>query len=195
VPGDQLTNAHIHVGDPATSGPVLIPFNPTFTGSGASGRVTNLRQGQIDTLLAGPVYVNVHSTQVGSGIVRAQLDKINDFAVNVALNGFNERPDPVNTTATGQAILRLMTDKTLYSKITVTDLEGNDTLTVAHVHRGDANTAGPVRITLFSGNDDFGVVKSQVLMDSLVNILKNDPCYVNAHSRLHGPGIIRGQIR
>jgi CHRD domain. len=195
APSDQLTNAHIHVGDPATSGPVLIPFNPTFTGPGSTGRVTNLRQGQIDTLLAGPVYVNVHSTQVGAGIVRAQLDKTNDFAIDVTLNGDNERPDPVSTTATGQAILRLMTDKTLYSKITVNNIETDDTLTVAHVHRGDVNTAGPVRITLCSNKDDFGTVKSQTLLDSLVNILKNDPCYVNAHSKLHGPGIVRGQIR
>jgi hypothetical protein len=195
APSDQLTNAHIHVGDPATSGPILIPFNPTFTGTGSTGKITNLRQSQVDSLLSLPVYVNVHSTQVGAGVVRAQLDKTNDFAMDIALNGANERPNPVTTTATGTAILRLMTDKTLYSKITVNGIETNDTTTVAHVHRGDINTAGPVRINLCTSKDDFGIVKSQTLLDSLVTILKNDPCYVNAHSKLHGPGIVRGQIR
>jgi hypothetical protein len=194
-PGDALTNAHIHAGDAATPGGVLIPLNPAFTGAGASGTVTGLRSGQIDTLLTMPVYINVHSTQAPGGLVRAQLDKTIDYAVDVSMNGANERPNPVTTTATGLSILRLMTDKTLYSNVTVNNLETNDTLSVAHVHRGTADIAGPVRITLCSSRADFGVVKSQTLVDSLITILKNDPCYTNAHSKLKPAGIVRGQIR
>src|SRR5688500_451650 len=69
---DVLTNAHIHFGDAGTSGPIIIPFNPTFTGAGTSGVVTGLRQGQIDTLLGYPVYVNVHSKDVPAGLARGQ---------------------------------------------------------------------------------------------------------------------------
>jgi hypothetical protein len=194
-PSDALTNAHIHAGDPATPGGVLIPLNPAFIGSGASGTITGLRPGQIDTLLTMPVYINVHSTQAPNGLVRAQLDKTIDFAIDVAMNGANERPNPVTTTATGLSILRLTTDKTLYSNVTVNNIETNDTLTASHVHRGMADIAGPVRIFLCNSKADFGIVRSQTLADSLITILKNDACYTNAHSKLKPAGIVRGQIR
>jgi hypothetical protein len=192
---DVLRDAHIHFGDAGTSGPVFIPFNPSFSGGAASGTVTGLRQGQIDTLLGYPVYVNVHSTQVPAGLVRGQLDKEVVFAKDVALSGSNEVP-PVTTTASGVAILRLTHDKVLYSRVTVTNLESNDTLTAAHIHPGAAGTNGPPIIFLASNLADFGVLKiSSPLPDAQYNQLLNDPMYVNAHSRRHGPGLIRGQIR
>lgn len=193
-PGDTLTDAHIHVGDAATSGPVFIRFNPSFTGAGSSGTITGLRQGQVDSLLNLPVYFNVHSKRAGAGIARAQLDKTIDFAADAAMTGANEVP-PVTTTATGAAILRLMTDKTLYSKVTVNNLESNDTLTVAHIHPGAAGTNQPPIVDLCSSSADFGVVKTRILTDAQITQVKNNPVYVNAHSKLHGPGLIRGQIR
>lgn len=192
---DELTNAHIHPGDAGTSGGVLIPFNPTFAGAGTSGTVTGLRQGQIDTLLGMPVYVNVHSKQVPAGLVRGQLDKKIKFAMDVTLTGANEVP-PVTTTANGLAILRLTDDKVLYSKVTVDNLESNDTLTVAHIHPGATGTNGSPLIFLCSSLADFGVLKiSSPLPDAHYNQLLTDPMYVNAHSRRHGPGLVRGQIR
>ncbi|WP_205512875.1 CHRD domain-containing protein [Longitalea arenae] len=194
-PSDQLTNAHIHTGDAGTSGGILIPFNPSFTGAGTMGIVTGLRQGQIDTLLSRPVYVNVHSQQAPAGIARGQLDKEVVLARDIALTGANEVP-PVNTTATGTAILRLTHDKVLYSIVTVNNLESNDTLTVAHIHPGAAGTNGPPLIFLANNINDFGVLKiSNPLDDAMYNQLINNPMYVNAHSRRHGPGLVRGQIR
>jgi hypothetical protein len=195
TPGDALNAAHIHTGDAGTSGGVIINFSPTFIGPGASGKVTGLRQGQVDSLLNTPVYVNVHSTQAGSGLVRAQLDKTVDFAKDIILNGANEVPAGT-TAATGLAVLRLTTDKVLYSRVAVANLEANDTLTVSHIHRGGAGVNGPVRIFLASSEADFNVVKvSAPLEDSLVTIIKVDPSYVNVHSRRKGAGLIRGQIR
>lgn len=192
---DTLTLAHIHVGDPVTSGGIFINFNPNFNNSpGASGTVTDLRQGQIDSLMNGPCYVNVHSRKVGSGLVRAQLDKTVDFAIDVNLTGANEVP-PVTTTATGKSLIRLMTDKTLYSKVTVATLESNDALTVAHIHPGAVGANNPPSVTLCNNVGDFGLSKSFTLTDAQVTLVKSSPCYVNAHSTLHGPGLIRGQIR
>ncbi|MBO9202748.1 MULTISPECIES: CHRD domain-containing protein [Niastella] len=192
---DALTNAHIHTGDAGTSGPVYIPFNPTFVGPGTTGVVTGLRQGQVDTLMNKPVYVNVHSNQVPGGLARAQLDKEVVFAMDVPLAGGNEVP-PVTTTATGLAILRLTGDKVLYSKVTVNNLETNDTLTVSHIHPGATGTNGSPLIFLCNSVTDFGVLKiSNPLDDASFDQLKNASMYVNAHSRKHGAGLIRGQIR
>ncbi len=193
--GDALVAAHIHPGNAGSNGGVLINFNPTFTGGNASGTVTGLRQGQVDSLLNTPVYFNVHSTQVPDGLLRAQLDHVVQFAYDINLSGANENP-AVTTTATGKAVLRLTDDKTLYSLVTVNGIETNDTITVSHIHRGAAGTNGPVRIFLANNKDDFGIPKSAVLVDSLYNILiGTDPIYVNAHSKLHGSGLVRGQIR
>lgn len=194
-PSDALTNAHIHIGDAGTSGGIIIPFNPTFTGAGTTGTVTGLRQGQVDTLLGKPVYVNVHSSQAPAGLVRGQLDKTIVLARDIALLGTNEVP-PVTTTATGRAILRLTSDKVLYSVVTVNNLESNDTLTVAHIHPGATGTNGSPLIFLCNSLSDFGLVKvSDPLTDAVYNQLTKDPMYVNAHSRRHGPGLVRGQIR
>lgn len=193
--GDALSAAHIHPGTAGQNGGILINLNPTFSGAGATGTVTGLRQGQVDSLLNTPVYLNVHSTQVPSGLVRAQLDHIVEFAFDIPLSGANEVP-AVTTTATGTAILRLTDDKILYSMVTVTGLETNDTLTASHIHRGAAGTNGPVRIFLANNKDEFGIPRVTTLVDSLYNILKSaDPIYVNAHSKLRGPGVVRGQIR
>jgi hypothetical protein len=191
---DTLKDAHIHVGDPVTSGGIFIRFNPTFIGAGASGTVTGLRQGQVDSLMNLPCYVNVHSAKVGAGLARGQLDRTIDFAIDVDMNGGNEVP-PVTTTATGKALIRLMTDKTLYSKVTVTGLESTDALTMAHIHPGAAGTNQPPSIFLCNTVADFGISKTNTLDDAKVTLVKSSPCYVNVHSTLRSAGLIRGQIR
>ena len=191
---DQLTAAHIHAGNAGTNGSVFIDFHPTFLGAGATGIITGLRDSQVDSLLHVPCYFNVHSSQAQSGIVRGQLDKQVTFAKDILLTGDKEAPTPVTTTATGLAILRL-TDTVLYSRVLVANIETNDTFTVSHIHRGAEGVAGPIRILLVQDTADFNKLKIINLHDSLVSILKNDPVYVNVHSRRHAPGIIRGQIR
>ena len=193
-PSDALNAAHIHVGDPATAGPVFINLNPTFAGPGANGTVTNLRAGQVDTLLHMPVYINVHSNQAPGGLVRSQMDKSVSFAVDVPLSGNNEVP-AITTTASGLAMLRLTSDDTLYSMVSVQGIEATDTFTVSHVHRGVAGVNGPVRIFLASSLADFNVSRKTFLVDSLKTMLLNDQVYVNAHTKTKPGGKIRGQIR
>jgi hypothetical protein len=193
--GDALTASHIHFGDAATNGPVILNFNPVFSANAATATIKGLRQTLVDSIQTGTVYVNVHSTQFPGGLVRGQMDKTIDYAVDVALSGTNEVP-AVTTTATGLALLRLMTDKTLYSKVTVSNLEANDTLTAAHFHGpAAAGVNAGVLQGLCSSAADFGIVKSNLLTDANVTNLKTAAVYVNVHSKVKPGGIIRGQIR
>jgi hypothetical protein len=193
TPGDQLTAAHVHFGDAVTAGPVFINLNPTFAGPGASGKVIGLRQGQVDTLMTLPVYINVHSSQQPAGIVRSQMGQTIDFAMDIPLSGANEVP-AVATTATGTAILRIVGDS-LISKVSVTGVEANDTLTVSHIHRGAIGVNGPVRVFLANSLADFGITRVTFLPDSMDTMVKGEACYVNVHSRRNPPGKIRGPIR
>lgn len=196
--GDMLTGAHVHFGDPASTGAVIIDFNPVWSNNNASGTITGLRSGQVDTLLHQPVYFNVHSmmaSAVGLAVARGQLDKTIQFAANVALSGSNQVPS-VSTMAIGTGVLRLTTDKILYSNVSVTALESGDALTMAHIHKGAAGTNGDVRVVLCNSATDFGMSKATgVLPDSIVTMLTSAPMYVNVHSVNHAAGVIRGQIR
>lgn len=194
--GDALTAAHIHVGDPITSGGVILGFSPSFTGGSATGQVS-LRASLADSLKNGSTdfYVNVHSTQLPGGLLRGQLNNPVTFAMDVAMNGSAEVP-AVTTTATGVALLRLTTDKTLYAKVTVTGLESGDVLTASHIHAAAAGVNGAVIVPLCASAADFGVaLKIAAITDANVSLIQTGQVYANVHSQNHPSGLIRGQIR
>ncbi len=193
---DNLTLAHIHAGDPVTNGPVVLDLMPAFTGSSLKSTVKNVRASLIDSLKAGTanLYLNIHSTQVGSGIVRGQLFNEVTFAASVALSGANEVPS-VTTTATGMALLRITSDNKLYSRVTVTNLESTDALSAAHIHSGAAGANGGVLIGICDNAADFGMSKVFSPSTAILNSIKNDALYVNVHSTMRPSGVIRGQIR
>ncbi len=158
--------------------------------------VTGVRTSIIDSLKTGTaeMYLNIHSTQVGSGLVRGQLFSEITFAANVALSGANEVP-AVTTTATGTVNIRITADNKLITKITVNSLETTDALTAAHIHSGAAGVNGGVLIGLCSSAADFGVTKINNPSATILNSIKTDAVYVNVHSTSRPSGEIRGQIR
>jgi CHRD domain len=194
--GDALTAAHFHTGNAGANGGVILGFNPTFSGAGASGTIANVRQSLVDSLKndANEIYFNVHSSQVGSGLVRSQINTRVELAMDITLSGANEVP-AVTTTATGTARIRLTSDKKLYSRVTVTNLEAGDALVAAHIHTGATGVNGGVLLGLASGAVDFATDRIFTLTDVIYNSIKNDALYVNAHSTLYASGVVRGQIR
>lgn len=194
--GDALTAAHIHVGDVITNGGVILSLNPTFSGSNASGTLTNIRTTLVDSLKddINELYFNVHSTQVPGGLMRGQLNTNIDVAELITLSGANEVP-AVSTTATGTALIRVTSAKKIYTKVTIVNLEMGDTLKVAHIHKAPAGANGSVILGFYSSAADFGTVKVTTLTDDLYASLKTDAIYVNAHSTSNPGGLIRGQIR
>ena len=194
--GDVLNAAHIHVGNAITNGAVVLGFNPTFV-NGVATATISLRKSLADSIINATTdfYVNVHSTQVGSGLIRGQIDNPVTFATDVAMSGSQEVP-AVTTTATGVALLRLTADKTLYGRVTISNLEAGDALTAAHIHTGATGTNGSVIVGLISGSTDFGLpLKITGISDANIALIQTGQVYVNAHSTRYGDGIVRGQIR
>ncbi len=194
--GDVLTAAHIHTGDAITNGPVILSFDPAFSGSSAQGTITNIRATFIDSLKddVNELYFNVHSTQAPGGLVRGQVNADIEMAEYVTLTGANEVP-AVTTTATGTALIRLTSEKKIYIKEIITNLESGDALTASHIHLAAVGVNGAVILGFYSGTADFGTVKVSTLTDALYTSIKTDPIYVNAHSTNHPAGIVRAQIR
>jgi len=194
--GDALTNSHIHVGNVISNGAVVLDLKPTFSSSSATATIPNLRQSFVDSLKsdANDLYLNVHSTQLTAGIVRGQLNKVIDVAADVVLRGTNEVPS-VTTLATGLATVRVTSDKTLYIKTVISNLESTDAMTAAHLHKAAAGVNAGVLLGFYTNGADFGSTKILTLTDDVYNSLKNDAIYVNAHSTLRPTGLVRGQIR
>ena len=71
--GSVITGAHFHRGAVGVSGPVLEPISFNTTTLRATGTWTDLTAGERDDLLAGRVYVNVHTNAYPNGEIRGQL--------------------------------------------------------------------------------------------------------------------------
>ncbi len=68
------TAAHIHVGDPATAGPVVVPLAAPTNGR-SSGCMRNMDPMLLRAILRSPTdyYVNVHNADYPAGALRGQL--------------------------------------------------------------------------------------------------------------------------
>ena len=221
---DELTNAHIHTGNAAENGGVLT----TLVNQPAQfGRTTNIvfptpSNGAVEVAgsialtadeaaqlsdAAASFYVNVHSVQAASGLVRGQLRQNVVLAFNTPLSGENEIP-PTGRGDTGFATLRLLDDDTLVYALTVDNLLAGDTLTNAHIHMGNAAENGPVFITLVNQPVQDGrttdIQFDGVSVNASIPLTPdeaaavtdpNEPLYVNIHSEQLGGGVARGQLR
>lgn len=70
--GSAITGAHFHHGDVGVAGPVVEPI--TFNSAGrATGTWADLTAEERDQLLAGDIYVNVHTNAYPNGEIRGQV--------------------------------------------------------------------------------------------------------------------------
>jgi hypothetical protein len=127
---------------------------------------------------------------------------------SASLTGTAERPNPVTTSASGSTEIAILNPDLIRVETLVT---GIDSVTQAHIHAGDANTAGPIMVFLFgpvtgTRTGVTGVlavtditrgvtaIASPFTFDDLLSQIRAGTAYVNVHTRRNGAGEIRGQI-
>jgi len=195
---DELSIAHVHKGDPVSTGSIEITLvdgtDITFSGNIASGTI-NLTADQISILLGSDVYVNVHSIESPSGLVRGQIDKAIDNAYNVALSPSNAVPPIMGRSEEGNAYFRL-DGSTMYFKVSVSNLDATDAISAGHIHEGSSTVNGGVLISLdITDVTQLDVTKIITLSSVELDKINNDELYVNIHSNQQVSGLLRGQIR
>jgi len=135
---------------------------------------------------------------------------------SATLTGAAERPTPVTTTATGEFKVEVRDTGTVAGKRDTLAIvryqltaQNITNATVAHIHAGDANTAGPIMVFLYGGptiSGSFSGVLAQAeitrrsrftppfTFDSVMTRMRNGTAYANVHTTQNGAGEIRGQI-
>lgn len=128
---------------------------------------------------------------------------------SATLTGAAERPDPVTTDATGSATVDVDENGGTFE----VEVEDITDVTLAHIHIGDANTAGPIAVELFNAGGtpvsftdratlatgtfdetDINPASGVSTMEELIEALEAGDAYVNVHTVANGPGEIRGQL-
>lgn len=112
------------------------------------------------------------------------------------LNGANEKPTAVTTTARGSAIVTVLGNQ-LSWKVDITS--AIDSITAGHIHHAPADSAGGVRVNFnlaptgigFTGTATEGSI---AVADSIIAFMEAGNAYVNIHTRVNGAGEIRGQL-
>ena len=151
----------------------------------------------IQSLLAGNLYLNVHTATNGAGEIRGQVHLSSGIGTVVQLDSDQETHD-VTSDASGTASLTL-TDAGVPFDITVEGLSGP--IVAAHFHNGIKGLDGPVRRPItddFTGNTASGfwtASDTNPLTDELLLALLAGEMYLNVHTAANGAGEIRGQVR
>jgi hypothetical protein len=208
--GTLTAGGHFHVGGPGRTGGVVKaiassggPASATVSGLWSSSDATQpLTVALAESLHAGKVYVNFHTSANPSGEIRGQVDLTTGIGWTVTLDGSEEVPPlSVAGKGTGYVVLNAERQDVRYG-FTYHGLTG--TLTAGgHFHTGARGATGPVaKAIAFSGGPAAATVEdnwssgdaTQSLTEALVDSILAGRTYVNFHTSAHGSGEIRGQV-
>lgn len=182
-----------------------VAHNVIFQGSGAPSNIAvtsgSSVQRVFETVGTYPYDCTIHAGMTGTVNVAAS-------ALFTLMNGANERPTPVNTTASGAAVLT-RNGATMNFVVTYQGLASSPTGMHIHGPAGPNSSAGilvDLMLTPLTGTN--GVLTGSftatnirsiggqpaISLDSLSSLLRNGQGYVNVHSSQFPAGEIRGQL-
>ncbi len=111
--------------------------------------------------------------------------------VKVKLTGAEQVP-PVTTSASGEGVITVGSDKSVSGSVTTTGVAG----IAAHLHTGERGKNGPVSVPMTKTADNvWSIPEGTKLTDAQYEAYKAGNLYVNVHSDANKGGEIRAQIQ
>jgi hypothetical protein len=191
VTGTEVTVAHIHEGIAGSTGDLILEL--TVDGATVSiPESTILAADQMQSMLNGDYYLNIHSTAFPDGEIRDQLTAPGIEVVQVALSGDNEVPAITSPgSGTGYVTLDTATGSMQVRVITT----GITTPNAAHVHTGIVGANGAALFALTQDTAEVGIFTGSETLDAaaLASVVAGGT-YFNIHSAENASGELRGQI-
>lgn len=181
----DVTDGHIHLGAPGVSGPVQFGFSSATSPISETWALTSA---DVNNLLAGDLYVNIHSTTFTGGEIRGQIDH---DPVAVAFGLDEAQADTCNGTgssATGTATVNLKAEG---QEMTIAVSHDVASPTDAHLHLGFPCVGGPIQFPV--GFTSPAETIWYLSTDDIANYLRGE-LYLNIHSTAFPAGEIRGQL-
>lgn len=195
VAGFTAVAAHIHDAFAGTSGPIVIGLeqdaaDPALWRVPAS---STLSAANVDRLLAGALYLNVHSALFPGGEVRAQILPANLRVFFTALDATQEVGFS-SATGTGHGAVTLNTStRAVVVKIKVTDVADPTGARVRQAFAG-ANGASLVSLVQDSADNTRFSVEGAGLSQTAFDALLAGGVYLSVESASRPSGHVRGQV-
>jgi hypothetical protein len=188
---------HIHqapAGNPTANGPVIIGLVLSPDGQSATVPAgTTLTEAQYAALIAGELYMNVHTAAYPGGEIRGQLTGTTGVtAALAALTAAQEVPaNPSAATGRGTLVFDSASLDIVVAYVTH-NVSGS---TVAHIHTGAPGVSGPANVvTLSAATNLFTAPAAAKVTAQNVTDLRAGNTYFNVHSATYPAGEIRGQL-
>ena len=189
---DMIMGAHLHSAAAGTNGPVVIDLTSNINGNTIIASIDPTAI--LSDLMAGNIYINLHTSDNPDGEIRGQLFKDDKIAFDALLNGAQEVPE-VFTNASGVANFKLNTTlDTLMYDVVLNGLA--EQATGAHFHNGVVGANGPVVYDMsgdINGNRITGMATGAAVNALIGDLLKSN-LYLNVHNATNPNGEIRGQV-
>lgn len=188
-----ITGAHLHLGAAGTNGNVVEDLSMSIVDNYIVANVDPTSY--LGDLMAGDIYINIHTDANPGGEIRGQLMLANTFVFDTWMNGAQEVPSAVAPGAGVGAFWFNETWDTLSYNIVVDQISSS--ISGIHIHNGVAGMSGGVLVDLtgdVNGNRISGFIAGTDLTDALISQMILGETYVNLHTAGFPTGEIRGQV-
>ncbi|MGB0864333.1 MAG: CHRD domain-containing protein [Saprospiraceae bacterium] len=196
-----ITAAHLHYGKVGVAGGVAVNLSSMIDGNAIVGTVDiSAVAGLMDSLMAGKVYINVHTAANASGEIRGQLMTNSNLVFDGMMDVNQQTQAVVGSMARGVVIVEIApTLDTVWTHSLVDSLSG--AITGAHLHDGGVGVSGGVLVNLTTGIMFGNEVNAMATIDvsltadlEILNKLLTGNVYMNAHTTMNAAGEARGQL-
>ncbi|MBD2715003.1 CHRD domain-containing protein [Microvirga sp. STR05] len=191
-----ITMAHFHQGATGVAGPVVLDLMPFVAGNVIEGEVTPT-PAIVTAMLAGQIYINVHTAANPGGEIRGQLIRDARYLSHDARFDGAQMVPAVTSTAKAVSFLRLnSTFDTLRIFVAHTGLSSAPTsLTLFQADAGQANPATPLTtVTIPAGTANAFSVSLTGLNTAAVNLFLQGGVNMVFNTAANPNGEIRGQV-
>jgi len=190
----EPTMVHLHAGFAGDTGPVIAGLETLDGSTWIVPEGTKVTDADLELLLNGGTYLNVHTQANPRGEIRGQVLPPEVEVIRVALNGEHEVP-PLATGATGTGTLTINTSTgAIWANVLANTFEP---ATMVHIHQGARGVNGPVLIGMVQDAENPAFWRStpgDALGNYSIASLPLAGLYFNVHTPSYPTGEVRGQI-